>query len=92
MGGREVSRPYQNVGYRLEKFDAVFYQEIILSPGVFRRETASGFYPYAKCEAFHIAPRLFFMFLFFIPFTIRQQCIIYPHKFSIDPNDSPNVI
>ena len=36
--------------------------------------------------------RLFFMFLFFIPFTIRQQCIIYPHKFSIDPNDSPNVI
>ena len=48
--------------------------------------------PYAKCEAFHIAPRLFFMFLFFIPFTIRQQSIIYPHKFSIDPNDSPNVI
>ena len=34
----------------------------------------------------------FFMFLFFIPFTILQQCIIYPHKFSIDPNDSPNVI
>ena len=32
---------------------------------------------------------LFFMFLFLIPFTIRQQCIIYPHKFSIDPNDSP---
>ena len=27
---------------------------------------------------------LFFMFLFLIPFTIRQQCIIYPHKFSID--------
>ena len=26
MGGREISRPYQNVGYRLEKFDAVFYQ------------------------------------------------------------------
>ncbi|MEE0454064.1 MAG: hypothetical protein UDD86_07215, partial [Sodaliphilus sp.] len=45
-----------------------------------------------KCEAFHIAPGLFFMFLFFIPFTILQQCIIYPHKFSIDPNDSPNVI
>ena len=38
----------------------------------------------AKCEAFHIAPRPFFMFLFFIPFTIRQQCIIYPHKFSTD--------
>ena len=26
IGGREISRPYQNVGYRLEKFDAVFYQ------------------------------------------------------------------
>ncbi|MCI6625674.1 MAG: hypothetical protein MR747_06270, partial [Bacteroidales bacterium] len=24
IGGREISRPYQNVGYRLEKFDAVF--------------------------------------------------------------------
>ena len=46
IGGREISRPYPNVGYRLEKFDAVFYQEIILSPGVFRRETASGFYPW----------------------------------------------
>ena len=47
IGGREISRPYQNVGYRLEKFDAVFYQEIMLSSGVFRRETASGFYPWA---------------------------------------------
>ena len=48
IGGREISRPYQNVGYRLEKFDAVFYQEIILSSGVFRRETASGFYPWGN--------------------------------------------
>ena len=40
--------------------------------------------PYAKCEAFHIAPRLFFMFLFFIPLTIQQQSIIYPHKFSTE--------
>ena len=48
IGGREISRPYQNVGYRLEKFDAVFYQEIILSPGFFRRETASGFYPWGN--------------------------------------------
>ena len=31
IGGREISRPYPNVGYRLEKFDAVFYQEIMLS-------------------------------------------------------------
>ncbi|MDY5107853.1 MAG: hypothetical protein SPE79_00715, partial [Sodaliphilus sp.] len=45
IGGREISRPYQNVGYRLEKFDAVFYRGIIVSSGVFRRETASGFYP-----------------------------------------------
>ena len=27
----------------------------------------------AKCEAFHFAPRLFFMFLFLTPPTIRQQ-------------------
>ena len=30
------------------RFDAVFYQEIILSLGVFRRETASGFYPWGN--------------------------------------------
>ena len=35
---------------RFEKFDAAFYQEIILSPGVFRRETARGFYPWGKVE------------------------------------------
>ena len=94
-----------------------FYQEFILSSVFFRRETASGFYPWgnvvsprervaeglcgwrhgtrfqwrkahsrtAKCEAFHFAPRLFFMFLFLIPFTIRQQCIIYPQKFLTEP-------
>ena len=39
----------------------------------------------AKCEAFHVAPRLFFMFLFLIPFTIRQHCIIYPREFSTVP-------
>ena len=39
----------------------------------------------AKCEAFHFAPRLFFMFLFLIPFTIRQQCIIYTQEFSTEP-------
>ena len=27
----------------------------------------------------------FFMFLFLVPFTIRQQSIIYPHKFSTEP-------
>ena len=30
--------------YRFEKFDTTSYQEIILSLGFFRRETASGFY------------------------------------------------
>ena len=35
----------------------------------------------AKCKAFHVAPRLFFMFLFLTPFTIRQQCIIYTPEF-----------
>ena len=39
----------------------------------------------ARCEAFHVAPRLFFMFLFLIPFTIRQQCIIYPQEGSTEP-------
>ena len=28
----------------------VFYQETILSSGVFRRETASGFYPWGNVE------------------------------------------
>ena len=51
IGGREISRPYQNVGYRLEKFDAVFYRGIIVSSGVFRRETASGFYPWGKMDS-----------------------------------------
>ena len=36
----------------------------------------------AKCEAFHFVPRLFFMFLFLIPFTIRQHSIIYPQECS----------
>ena len=40
----------------------------------------------AKCEAFHVAPRLFFRFLFLIPFTIRQQCIIYTQDFSTEPS------
>ena len=32
------------------KFDAAFYQEIILSSWIFRRETASGFYPWGNVE------------------------------------------
>ena len=78
--------------YCFWRFDTISFQEIILSSGFFRRETASGFYPWgnvegprkrvaeglcgwrhgncfqcrkahsrsAKCEAFHVAPRLFF--------------------------------
>ena len=34
-----------------EKFDAVFYQETMLSSGVFRRETARGFYPRGKVDS-----------------------------------------
>ena len=111
--------------YRFEKFDTTSYQEIILSLGVFRRETASGFYPWCNVECPRervaeglcgwrygnsfpmtqsaqslrqmrsipcLAPRLFFMFLFLIPFTIRQHCIIYPHKFSTDPFSEPRGI
>ena len=39
----------------------------------------------AKCEAFHFASRLFFMFLFLIPLTIRQQSLIYTQKFPTEP-------
>ena len=85
---------------------------------VFRRETASGFYPWGKVDSPrkrvaeglcgwrhgnsfpmaqnaqshrqmrsipHCSKAVFLCFCFFIPFTIRQQCIIYPHKFSTDP-------
>ena len=43
IGGHEISRPYPNVGYRLEKFDAVFYRGIIVSSGVFRSERREVF-------------------------------------------------
>ena len=47
MGGREVSRPYHAKSFwEIGRFDSAFFQEIILSFGVFRRETASGFYPF----------------------------------------------
>ena len=98
------------------------FQEIILSSGVFRRETASGFYPWGKVDSprKRVAEGLcgwrhgnsfpmtqsrtiplpnakhstlpqgcFFMFLFLIPFTIRQQCIIYPQEFSTEPKYEP---
>ena len=100
------------------KFDAVSYQEIILLSGVFRRETASGFYPWGKVDSPRkrvadgivwlaawklvsndakrtVAPPnakhstllqgCFLCFLFLIPSTIQQQCIIYPQKFSTEP-------
>ena len=58
------------------------FQEIILLSGVFRRETASGFYPWGNA----LPQDCFLCFCFLIPFTIRQQCIIYPPKFSTGPN------
>ena len=107
--------------YCFGKFDATSFQEIILSSGFFRRETASGFYPWGKvgsprkrvaeglCGWRHgnsfpmtqsaqshrqmrSIPRcpkaVFYVFVFLIPFTIRQQCIIYPQKFSTEPKKS----
>ena len=107
--------------YRFGRFDAVIYQENILSSWVFRRETASGFYPWGNVEGprkrvaegvcgwrhgnsfpmtqsaqSHRQMRsipccskaVFYVFVFLIPFTIRQQCIIYPQKFSTEPKKS----
>ena len=46
--GRELSRPYH--GKRFWEIDTTSFQEIIISSGVFRRETASGFYPWGKVD------------------------------------------
>jgi len=35
---------------RFGRFDTTSFQETMLSSGVFRRETASGFYPWGKVE------------------------------------------
>ena len=35
---------------RFGRFDSAFFREIILLSGVFRRETASGFYPWGNVE------------------------------------------
>ena len=47
IGGREISRPTQMLVIVLRNL-LFFYQEIILSSVVFRRETASGFYPWGN--------------------------------------------
>ena len=102
------------------RFDTTSFQEIILSSGVFRRETASGFYPWGNVEgprervaeglcgwrhgnSFPMTQsaqshrqmrsiphclKAVFMFLFLIPFTIWQHCIIYPQEFSTEPKIS----
>ena len=36
---------------RFGRFDTTSFQEIMLSSGVFRRETASGFYPWGKVDS-----------------------------------------
>ena len=47
----EVSRPYHAKSFwEIGRFDSAFFQEIILSFGVFRRETASGFYPWRNVD------------------------------------------
>ena len=43
-----MSRPYHAKSFR--EIDTTSFQEIILSSGVFRRESASGFYPWGKVE------------------------------------------
>ena len=43
MGGREISRP---TTFSPTVNGVTSFQEIILSSGFFRRETASGFYPW----------------------------------------------
>ena len=102
------------------------FQKIMLSSGVFRRETASGFYPWGNVvsprkrvavglcgwrhgNSFptpqsaqshrqmrsipHCSKAVFFMFLFLIPFTIRQQHIIYaPRNFPLSPCNSSNSV
>ena len=120
MGGREISRPYQNIGYRLEKFDAVFTKKSLYHQGFFavkRREVfilgakwialvrgwrrdcvVGGMETRFQCRKAHnptpnakhstLPQGCFFMFLFLIPFTIRQQCIIYPQEFSTEPGFS----
>ena len=35
IGGRVISRPYPNVGYRFEKFDAVFTKKSFCHQGFF---------------------------------------------------------
>ena len=93
----------------------------MLLSGVFRRETASGFYPWGNVvsprkrvaeglcgwrhgNSFpmtqsaqslrqmrsipHCSKAVFYVFVFFIPLTIRQQSIIYPHIFSTDPENA----
>ena len=49
IGGREISRPYHAKSFW--EIDTTSFQEFILSSGVFRRETASGFYPWGKVDS-----------------------------------------
>ena len=47
-----MSLRYDVLGYLtpFKKFDAFYYQAAMVSSGVFRRATASGFYPWGKVE------------------------------------------
>ena len=64
--------------------------EIILSSGVFvvKRRAVFILGANVECEAFHVAPRLFFMFLFLIPTTIPAAMYNHCHSnFPLSPND-----
>ena len=56
-----MSRPYHAKSFG--KFDTIFFQEIILSSGVFRRETASGFYPWGNVDP-RCSKAVFMFFVF----------------------------
>ena len=94
MSGRELSRPYHNIilirgfsprravfilGAKWKALVRGWRSDCVVGGMETCFQCRKAHNHYAKCEAFHFATRLFFMFLFLIPFTLRQQCTIYPH-------------
>ena len=58
IGGRVISRPYPNVGYRFEKFDAVFTKKSFCHQGFFAVKRRAVFILGAMWNASHLAVRL----------------------------------
>ena len=87
--GREVSRPYH--AKSLRRFDTTSLNHVIIrgfSPWNGEWFLSLGQSAQSHCQMRSI-PRcskaVFYVFVFLIPFTIRQQCILYPQKFSTEP-------